>query len=392
MKDYNRKKRKTNYSFLILCLIGVFLGAGIGIAAGYFFPGLFDVDFGELILYLLLLVFCLIIFWLVQNILHELGHLVFGLLTGYKFSLFRVSSFVWVKTDGKIKLKRMSLAGTSGQCLLSPPDMTDGKMPYVLYNIGGALMNLIFSLIAVCLIFVFSNYLYVSIALILFALVGIICALCNGLPMRTNMIDNDGMNLLSISRTHSGIRSFWIQLKVNEMSVAGKRIKDMPQEWFEIPARSELVSSINTAIAVLYENRLMDMHRFEEAALFIDELLLSDDINVPGLYSAMIICDSAYCELVADKENPDIGYLFDSRQLAFMKNMASAPSVLRTQYAVALLYENDMEKAQRLKGKFEKCANTYPSVGEIVSENELIKIADEIYFSKINNSEVTKNA
>ena len=58
-------------------------------------------------------------------IIHEAGHLVFGLMTGYKFCSFRVASFMWLKENGKLKLKRLSVAGTGGQCLMSPPDIKE---------------------------------------------------------------------------------------------------------------------------------------------------------------------------------------------------------------------------------------------------------------------------
>ena len=64
-----------------------------------------------------------------HTLVHEAGHLVFGLLTGYGFCSFRIFSFMWVKDGEKLKLRRLSLAGTGGQCLMSPPDIKDGKMP-----------------------------------------------------------------------------------------------------------------------------------------------------------------------------------------------------------------------------------------------------------------------
>ena len=79
---------------------------------------------------------------LLQIVIHEAGHLVFGLVTGYQFVSFRIWNMMWLKKDGKIQFKRMSLAGTGGQCLMSPPDLADGKMPVLLYNFGGAIMNL----------------------------------------------------------------------------------------------------------------------------------------------------------------------------------------------------------------------------------------------------------
>ena len=33
----------------------------------------------------------------IQLVIHEAGHLVFGLLSGYRFSSFRIFSFMWIK-------------------------------------------------------------------------------------------------------------------------------------------------------------------------------------------------------------------------------------------------------------------------------------------------------
>ena len=48
--------------------------------------------------------------FLLQTVIHEAGHLVFGLATGYRFVSFRVFSWMWIKKDGKLHFKRMSLA------------------------------------------------------------------------------------------------------------------------------------------------------------------------------------------------------------------------------------------------------------------------------------------
>ena len=78
-----------------------------------------------------------------QLILHEAGHLAFGLMTGYRFCSFRVFSLIWVKIGGRIRLRRLSIAGTGGQCLMAPPEMKNGKIPVTLYNLGGSIMNLL---------------------------------------------------------------------------------------------------------------------------------------------------------------------------------------------------------------------------------------------------------
>ena len=68
-------------------------------------------------------------------VIHEAGHLLFGLMSGYRFVSFRIGSFVLVRDDEGFRLGRFSIAGTGGQCLLDPPAMTDGRFPYKLYYI-----------------------------------------------------------------------------------------------------------------------------------------------------------------------------------------------------------------------------------------------------------------
>ena len=78
---------------------------------------------------------------IVQVIIHESGHLVCGLISGYKFNMFRIFSFALAKVNGKIKFKRYGIAGTAGQCLMLPPEEKNGKFPVVLYNLGGIIFN-----------------------------------------------------------------------------------------------------------------------------------------------------------------------------------------------------------------------------------------------------------
>lgn len=97
-------------------------------------------------IFVIMIVSFLLLF--LQTIIHELGHLVFGLISKYKFLSFRIGSLTLIKIDGKYKLKSMKIAGTAGQCLLIPPEVEPNKLPITLYLLGGGLFNLISSGIA----------------------------------------------------------------------------------------------------------------------------------------------------------------------------------------------------------------------------------------------------
>ena len=85
-------------------------------------------------------------------VLHEAGHLLMGIVTGYRFSSFRIASIAFVRREGRIKIRRYKLAGTGGQCLMLPPDVPAERVPFFWYNAGGVMMNLVVALLALVLL------------------------------------------------------------------------------------------------------------------------------------------------------------------------------------------------------------------------------------------------
>ena len=112
----------------------------------------------------------------------------------YILSLSLLSVFVWtgcidddlVKTndveEGVPITVTMKLAGAGGQCLLLPPENGDSDFGIMLYNLGGVIFNLMFSVISGILLWTCHESLnpYLNIFLMLFSGVGICFFLVNG--------------------------------------------------------------------------------------------------------------------------------------------------------------------------------------------------------------------
>lgn len=315
-----------------------------------------------------------------QIILHEGGHLVCGLLTGYQFVSFRIGSWMWQKENGRIRLRRFSLAGTGGQCLLAPPEWKEETMPYVLYNLGGPLANLLTAVLCGLLAFAFRENTSVQLFFAMQALVGLMYALLNGIPMDGGEVCNDGKNILMMRKDPAARRSLWVQLRINAEQAKGVRLKEMPEEWFALPTDAQLRNGMTSVTAVLRENRLMDEHRFAEAAQLIDELSAKADAVILGLYRKLFLCDRLYCALVLGEDAEPYLTRWNSKEMrAFRKQMKDFLSILATEYTVALLAEKDRLKAEAVRLKFEKRCKTYPSAGEVESTKELISIALELH-------------
>ncbi len=373
MSEKTKIKKKSKIIPMILGLIPGFI-------AGFSLALLINWALGDIST---ALYFCVLFMYIAIGILavfigiaiHEAGHLIFGLITGYKFSSYRIFSFMWLKDkNNNIKLKRFKISGTGGQCLMAPPDMENGKIPSVVYNLGGVFANIIFGILFLVLFFSFLNIKLLAIIIMIFCIINFTFAMTNGIPMSAGGIDNDGKNAISIKNNPAAMRAFWIQMKINEETSKGILLTDMPDEWFTVPSEEEMQNSIIAALAVFSANRLLYQKRFEEAELIIKKTI-DEENAVIMFYKRMLTCDRIYLELIGECKNETVEEMLTTEQKSIMKAMKNYPSVIRTEYAYELLIKKDYEKADKLLKNFEKIAKTYPYKNETDAELELINIA-----------------
>lgn len=371
----NKKKRipwQTALVFLVFVALGGF--CGVMIARHMDTISTPDQTMGESLVLFAGMILVLYALLFLQIVVHEGGHLIFGLLSGYRFLSFRVSSFMWIKLEGKLRFKRLSLAGTGGQCLMDPPDMVDGKLPVVLYNLGGSILNLISALLCAGLFVLTQDLAFWPIVFLMAALIGVIYALINGIPLRMGAVDNDGHNALALGKDPAALRSFWIQMKMAALQAQGVRLKDMPEEWFELPEEEGMKNSLVAVLAVFRCNRLMEEHKFQAAREEMTKLV-SGENALMGIYQNLLTCDLIYCECLFENRPDRLERMLTKGQKKFMKNMKKFPSVLRTQYAYALLGEGDRAKAEKIKKVFDKVGKSYPYPVEWAGERELMDLA-----------------
>ena len=365
-----KKSKKQSNIGLFFLSFAIYIG--LGIPCGLLLAHR-DIPFNWLSFYV-----AVVLALLIQTAVHEAGHLIFGLLTGYRFVSYRILNFMWIRQDGKLRLKAYSLAGTAGQCLMAPPDMVDDAFPTVLYNLGGCMVNVLTSVIFL-VVFLLCPYVpFLSILLLALSAMGIALALLNGIPLKTNLVPNDGYNALSLHKDPKARRAFWIQMKVMEYAAGGIRLKDMPEEWFTLPAPEDMDNSLTAAMGVFACNRLMDAGRYEEADSLMAQLL-EQDAAMADLHRYMLVCDRITLELLGQNRHEVVEAMRTTEQKQFMKKMQNNVGVLRTEYIYSLLAWNDPEKAKKLRDRFEKQAKNYPYPQELIAERELMDLALQKY-------------
>lgn len=369
-------KKKKNYGDIAAKIIMLLTGAVCGIFI------IFTMNFfGTLVkgpaAFLLMFAEAMIIMYIasfVQTIIHESGHLIFGLITGYKFVSFRIGHFMFIKEKDRLKIKLYNVVGTAGQCLMMPPQWNE-KIPYRLYNLGGCIMNAATALFALAAYFAAGAEGFFALCMAMLAVMGLSMALTNGIPMRVGGISNDGMNAALLGKKENTLRAFWLQLYVNGLIAKGERYRNMPREWFRLPEGEELSDPICCAMGVMLYNFCFDMHEFDEAEQTINYML-----NAPGLLDVEkneLLCELLFLRVLRGAPKEEIDSLLTPKLNKYIKATANYVSRRRLAYAYQLLYLKNYSTAQKCLEVFERTAATYPYSAETENEREIIEIVKQ---------------
>lgn len=303
--------------------------------------------------------------------IHEGGHLIFGRLSGYKFVSFRIFKYTFIRRDGKIAVKPFSIAGTGGQCLLSPPDVEEDKIPVVWYNLGGVIANLVSILIILPIFWTNINPFLKEFGLI-FILASAIMIVMNGIPMRVSGICNDGMNAIQLRKNKEGKHGMLTQLRANKLIQEGVRPKDMPAEFFKKPKNLDYKDALQVSVPIMAASRLLDEGKIAEARKSFEELYRHKEEIMP-LYVKEIACELTYIYLV-EGETDKAKELYTKDIQKYVKLYSKVmTSKLRLLCAEALIMDKDPEKAHEIYDSLVSHRDNYLLQGEVNSDIALMK-------------------
>lgn len=297
---------------------------------------------------------------------HEAGHLVCGLLSGYKFVSFRIFNMTFIRIDGKLHVKRFSIAGTGGQCLLTPPDVPLEQVPTMWYNAGGVLANLLLLPAALPLLWLDLNA-FMFEAVFVFCLADLFLIVLNGVPMKLGGIGNDAYNMLHLRNNPLGKRALVASLRSNAFIQNGVRPKDMPDELFDRTTDIDYRNPLEVSLPLMHASRLVDMMEWERAYAELEELY-SHKADIIPLYVNEIACELAFCAMVTGRCEQAVS-LLDTQLRNYIKQYSNVmSSKLRIQCAIALYIDNDRSKAMALYDTLKASQDKYLFQGEVRSD------------------------
>lgn len=362
-------KRKIQIACSILAFITVafFIGFGIGRL-------LMDhseakpVDVAKIGIAIVCCAVSLFVGFFLNTVLHEAGHLVGGLLTGYRFLMFRVFSYTLTKDSDGYKWKRFGISGTMGQCIMMPPvGCQPDKVPYFWYNAGGVIVNLIIIIASglPLLLLELSTFWY-SLCVML-AATGAYVFLLNAIPVCIGGIPNDGKNILDMWRHPEQRVSFVRMMDVAAEQAFGKRLMQMPSEWFVDEPLTQEPSVMQISDRILYESWLIDHMQLDEARKVTEEIMSIGD-KLPGLYKQEVACDRLILELATLNRADVIEQLWTKPLQRYVRQMANySPMKQATLFAYELIANQNPGEAQKHYDEVIARKDRYTSPGEALT-------------------------
>ncbi len=354
----------------VINIIMIIAGLIFGALVGYSMLNLIkSTGVQNIAFYYIMGIIALVFGIVLQIAVHEFGHLIGGLLSGYSFLSFRIFNIMIVKKNGKYAFKTLKLAGTGGQCLMAPPDKNYNDIPYFLYNVMGGGANIIFSIFSFA-ITALTNNLPLQIICFTSGAIGVFMAATNLIPLNIS-VNNDGMNILQIRKSEEARTSFFKQMKTAVYMAKGVRVKHFPDELFEVKEGSEKTDALSAACRVNYCLKLLDENKYSEFIEKANELIKNNNA-ILDIHKIQLTNSKIFCLIMLGESKEQIVKLLDKPYKQVAKAMANMPEFARTAYALARHITHDDKQMAKSEKIFEKAIKSYPYEGEIITEMQLM--------------------
>lgn len=313
---------------------------------------------------------------IIHIVLHESGHLIGGLVTGYKFVSFRIGSNAWIKdTNGKLHFKKMKIKGTGGQCLMCPPKGTIEECPYKWYHLSGGLMNLSLGVLSILLyIFVLPKNYITYMLFEEFGVIGIALGLINLIPCKSGGVQNDGYNLIELGKNMDAKKCINIVLEINALLTVADSYSDLPEDLVD-----EL-KSIDFEKMDITNASIANAFHFQAAMYFVEgdydktyelQKYMMNTQGVLGIFKNEARCECLFYEIMHGQNKDVIEQLYDKKLQKYINATAGYPSRQRLMYAYYHIYLKDESKAEEAYSKLKKLVDIHIIKADALVELEV---------------------
>ncbi len=308
----------------------------------------------HLIIFLTLFLLFHYIVNLISIILHEIGHLIFGLNAKLKFNSLSILNMYIYKED-KLKIKfdnKLTFSGIKGYCDLSFDDnIKYNNNKIILYYLGGIIINFIL-VVLFLLIFVLSLNKYIRIISLLFIVDNSYLILYNLIPFNKSGFNTDGMQIKLYLENPDVIKTYSKLCKIQLLFSKGYTIKEMDKNLFCKPKKYDNYSDL--LLSLFYIDYLTEYEKYDEVIKYID--LIQDSVkNILGNDFYLLLKSQKILSLVLKNNDlEEVTKIYDKEVFSYLKSIEKQDvNILPLIYLYYKLSKDD-KNSNEYKEKFNK--------------------------------------
>lgn len=186
---------------------------------------------------------------------------------------------------------------------MEPPPYAEGSYPHRLYHLAGPGLVFLFSLVMLLVYRMSFPRSILRLASAYLGLVGLFGSFWSAYPVAIENRPNDGLNVLRATKDPTEKWYQWVLLKVMAELGQGRRLKEMPREYFleglpELPLKTSDVS-----LATFTIHYYLDERHFSEAIRLSDFVLHYGDMEQAA--KSLLYLNRYYLELIGARD-PDV--------------------------------------------------------------------------------------
>ena len=302
----------------------------------------------------------------VVTFIHELGHLFFGLLTGYEFCYIHVGGKVLFKKDGKLKLERSIRRAPAGSCRMVTK-RNEENFKFVLYYLGGVLFTSVLT-VGCLLVAVFvkekSVYIFFSIA----TGYGLLRVLFNLIPLGIN----DGRMIKDASKSREARHCLYVINVASRKLKNGERYKDFEKQMFVVDKEADYTNCFVAAMVFEEAIRLYDSGDID---IYMEQYKRVD-LTKNSLYRTEIIIEHLYYYIVQKPDEYKAKLIYSNKdvQRALKNEMWN---YARVAAAYEIVINRDYEQGQKYLDVARESAEKLRLKGETLMELDRIEELEE---------------
>ncbi|MDQ2084878.1 site-2 protease family protein [Herbivorax sp. ANBcel31] len=349
----------------MVILLPVLVGSFLGFIGGYSLVGSFLVgewDFTNIILFF---IFLSIAVFISINV-HELGHLIFGKISGYKLISYRIGFFAIDNENGRIKFSIIKNIDYIGLCAMTVPEKEVSPHNHLLYYAGGILFNMVFGIFLIVIKNIYNVNNSLNMFLIITAVISILLGTINVIPFFSGNNPSDGKIIWSmIFKRPFSDKVIEVNKLCSQIS-AGKSLEDVA-----IPSNFNIYQPdmMDTTILMYSYFKALDADDAEKCSKYIN--IMKQTINyIPGQLLPHVYYELCYNACINKEREKAAKYYKKAGKI--LQNDKDINGIRVKAYYEYYVNKN-MNVAKFFCERALEVADKFPIKGQALIEEKLVK-------------------